>query len=195
MLDGLVWGAGQFGGWGRQSHQAFAFTAEAGYQPKHVWGRPWLRTGFSHFSGDDNPADARHDTFFPILPTPRIYARFPFYTEMNLNDAFAQVMLRPHPRLNVRADLHLLSLANRHDLWYTGGGAFQDQPLFGYAGRPSNGRQRLGTRYEASAEYQLRKSTALSAYFGYADGGSVIGQIYGKSRGGFLGYLEITHRW
>ncbi len=194
-LDGLVWGAGQFGGWGTQSHRGFAGSLEAGFQPKGVPWKPWLRGGFSHFSGDGDPTDNRHSTFMPALPTPRVYARFPFYTEMNLNDAFAQLMLRPHPKVNVRGDVHFLSLANRNDLWYIGGGAFQDQPSFGYGGRPSGGFKGLGTLYDVSIDYQIQKQSTLSVYFGYAAGNGVIRSNYPNSPHGLMGYVELTHRW
>lgn len=194
-LDGLVWGAGQFGDWGRLTHGALAYAAEVGYQPRDLPGKPWFRAGFSHFSGDGNPNNDQHGTFFPVLPTPRIYARFPFYTEMNLNDAFLQVLLRPHRKVNVRGDVHFLTLADRDDLWYVGGGAFQREPLFGYAGRPSNGNRDLGTLYDVSVDYQALKNTTLTAYLGYATGGDVIGSIYTRSNHGLFAYLELTQRW
>ena len=193
--DALLWGAGQWGDWGRQRHGALAFSAEVGYQPKGLWGSPWFRAGFSHFSGDGNSGNGRHGTFIPLLPTPRIYARFPFFTEANLNDAFFQAILRPHPKLTLRGDLHFLSLADQDDLWYAGGGAFQDQPSFGYAGRPSNGKSRLATLYDVSVEYQVRKYTTLSGYFGYARGGGVVERLDGAGSDGFLGFLELTRRW
>jgi hypothetical protein len=44
-------------------------------------------------------------------------------------------------------------------------------------------------------DYQVRKYTTLSGYFGYARAGSVIERIYGEGSHGFLGYLEFTQRW
>lgn len=193
-LDALAWGAGQFGKWGVQDHGAFAWDVEAGFQPRGLWGSPWFRAGFAHFSGDGSPANRRHGTFFPVLPTPRIYARFPFYTLANLNDGFVQALLRPHPRLTLRSDVHFLSLADRDDLWYAGGGAFQKAPSFGYAGRPSGGASYLATLYDLSADYRLGKETSATAYVGYAAPGKVIRSTFG-SGGGLYTYLELTHRW
>jgi alginate export protein len=192
-VDGTLWTAGQFGDFGGLSHGAFALAAEAGFQPRGMRWSPWLRAGFFHASGDGDPADGDHGTFFPVLLTPRIYARFPFYTLANLNDAFAQVVLKPHPKWTVRSDVHALWLADPNDLWYIGGGAFQG-PSFGYAGRPSNGKQSLATLVDLSADYQVRKYTTLSAYFGYAFGGGVIDRIY-DGEDGLYGYLEFTQRW
>ncbi len=50
--------------------------------------KPWMRGGFTMGSGDGNPNDNRHGTFFQLLPTPRPYARFPFFNMMNTEDAF-----------------------------------------------------------------------------------------------------------
>jgi len=41
-----------------------------------------------------------------VLPTPRIYARTPFYNRMNNEGAFAQLRLKLHIKVGLRADLH-----------------------------------------------------------------------------------------
>ena len=60
--------------------------------------KPWIRGGFTIGSGDGNPNDSTHGTFFQVLPTPRPYARFPFFNMMNTEDRFGALILRPHPR-------------------------------------------------------------------------------------------------
>ncbi|HZP81514.1 MAG TPA: alginate export family protein [Chthonomonadaceae bacterium] len=171
--DALLWGAGQIGDWGSQRQGGFAFAAEAGYQPANVSLRPWFRLGYYYASGDGSPGNSQHGTFFPALPTPRIYARFPFYTQTNLQDAFAQALLRPDARLNLRLDFHKLALADGHDLWYAGGGAFENA-TFGYSGRPTGGSRDLGTLVDLSVDYQLQKTTTLTFYFAYANAGNAV---------------------
>ena len=97
VLDFLFWGALQGGSWGTLRQRAGAVAIEAGWQPA-VFGqvRPWLRAGFDYGSGDRNPNDRTHGTFFQLLPTPRGYARFPFFNLMNIRDVFGEVILRPH---------------------------------------------------------------------------------------------------
>src|SRR5215472_9436725 len=92
--DFLAWGAYQFGSWGRLTQHAEAGALEAGYQ---LNGRtkPWLRFGYFRGSGDTNPNRGTHGTFFQVLPTPRIYARFPFFNLMNNEDRFAELSLSP----------------------------------------------------------------------------------------------------
>jgi hypothetical protein len=193
-IDLLAWGAGQFGDWGRLSHEAFAGALEAGWQPKKAPGSPWLRVGYYYATGDNDPADGDHKTFFPVLPTPRIYARFPFYTLTNIQDLFAQAIVRPHRRWTLRADAHRLSLASEKDLWYAGGGAF-NRPTFGYGGRPSGGASTLATLVDLSADYQAGKNTTVSLYLGHAFGGNVIDNLYPGSSSGSFGYLEFTRRY
>src|SRR5262249_42777390 len=77
--DILFWGAVQTGTWGMLAHNANAVAAEAAYQLSRQWIKPWLRGGYFRGSGDDNPSDATHRTFFQELPTPRPFARFPLY--------------------------------------------------------------------------------------------------------------------
>lgn len=194
-VDVLVWGAIQNGSWGALTQRAGAFAAEAGWQPAGLPTlRPWIRAGFDYGSGDGNPGDTTHGTFFQILPTPRVYARLPFFNMMNTEDAFGELVLRPSSRVTVRADAHALRLANASDLWYAGGGAFQPD-TFGYTGRPSGGRAGLATLVDASGDYALNAHVALNAYYGYAVAQPVPTAIYPSGGGAGLGYLELLLRF
>ena len=194
-FDLLGWGAFQNGSWGTQSQRAGAGSFEAGYQP-NIWEpvRPWFRGGVFYSTGDGNPNDNVHGTFFAILPTPRVYARFPFFNEMNNKDVFGEVVLRPRTDLTIRSDVHGLWLANRNDLWYTGGGAFQPW-TFGFQGRPSNGQTGLATLYDISGDYKWKHGISLTLYFGYAVGGPVIKAIYPANSNGALGYTEVNYHF
>lgn len=191
--DLLAWGALQTGDWGNQDHRAGAIALEAGYQPNSPKFKPWLRAGYFRSSGDGNPGDNKHGTFFPILPTPRIYARTPFFNEMNNEDLFVMGILRPTPKLTLRADAHKLRLTQSADLWYAGGGAFQDNS-FGYAGRPSGGSRNLATLLDISADYAISPQSSIGLYVGRADGGRVIQSIYADDKLTFA-YLELTHKF
>lgn len=101
----------------------------------------------------------------------RQHARFPFFNMMNNEDAYATMHLRPVPKLPLRSELHGLWLADAADLWYLGGGAFQ-QTTFGYQGRPSNSSRDLATGWDVSAD--------------------VPASIYPKGNRGQLVYVETT---
>ena len=198
-IDLLAWGVGQFGRWGNQTHRAGALVFEGGVQPAGALARAktWLRAGYARSTGDGDPTDSRHTTFFQVLPTPRIYARLPFYNMMNTEDAYAQVKLRPHARLALRADIHHLRLSNRNDLWYGGGGAFQEG-TFGYTGRPSSGRRNLGTLFDVSADLAVTPTTTVTFYGAGVRGGSVQSAIYpagGANPTARLFYVELMQRF
>jgi hypothetical protein len=192
-VDLLVWGAAQFGRWGLLDHRAAAIAVEGGYQFAVPW-KPWVRAGYFRGTGDGNPGDDTHSTFFQMLPTPRIYARFPFFDLMNNEDIFAQILLKPRSKLSLRGDVHYLRLSNPRDLWYVGGGPFQ-QESFGYVGRPNNGHSVLGTLADLSVDYALTSTTNLTFYVGGVRGGRVPGSIYpagGAHPGARMLYFEFV---
>jgi hypothetical protein len=193
-VDLVAWGALQSGNWGSLTQRAAAGAAEAGIQPNILKAvKPWIRGGYYYGSGDGNSQDGTHGTFFALLPTPRVYARFPFFNEMNNRDAFGEVILRPAKTVTVRVDGHHLSLASAKDLWYTGGGAFQPW-TFGFQGRPSNGKSDFANLYDASLDYAFNKAASIGFYYGYAQGGDVIKAIY-KNPNGNLGFIELNYRF
>ncbi|HEX7176067.1 MAG TPA: alginate export family protein [Pyrinomonadaceae bacterium] len=199
-VDLLAWGVGQFGRWGNQGHRAGALVLEGGLQPAAKFAarmRPWLRAGYSRSTGDGDPTDARHTTFFQVMPTPRWYARFPFYNMMNNEDVYAQLKLRPHARLALRAEVHHLRLSNRKDLWYVGGGAFQESS-FGYVGRSSGGRKSLGTLFDLSADVTVTPTTTLTLYGAGVRGGAVQSSIHpagGANPAARFFYAELSKRF
>ncbi|MHB1699210.1 MAG: alginate export family protein [Acidobacteriaceae bacterium] len=193
-LDFLFWGALQNGQWGAQDHSAGAAAVEGGYQLTQLATAPWLRGGWFRSTGDNNATDTHHNTFFTVLPTPRIYAQFPFYNQMNNTDEFVQVMDAPSKKLHLRSDLHFLQLTSGKDLWYQGGGAF-DNKVFGYVGRPSNGHDSFATVLDASADWQVSKPVSLSFYYAKSFGKSVIGAIYPATKTAQFGYIEVVYHW
>ena len=192
QFDALAWIALQTGSWGNLNHRAGAFAVEAGWQPRILprW-KPWLRGGYDYGSGDKNAGDSTHGTFFQVLPTPRVYARFPFFNMMNNRDVFGELQLRPSKKVVVRSDIHSLRLDNPNDLWYSGGGAFQPW-TFGYTGRTSNGQSGLATLYDLSADYNVNGHVAIGTYYGRAAGKLMLQSIYPQGKNASFGFLELT---
>ena len=155
-------------------------------------GNPGFDLGYYLGSGDGNNANGRHGTFIPILPTPRIYARYPVYNESNLEDSSISLILKPTSKLTLRPEFHALRLADRNDLYYSGGGAYNNS-IFGFAGRPSNGSSDLGRLVDLSADYQVNKATAVTLYMGYLNGGKVVNEF--KSRDSVFGYAELNYKF
>jgi hypothetical protein len=156
--------------------------------------KPWIRAGYTWGSGDNNPADNTHGTFFQLLPTPRPYARFPFFNMMNNADIYGAVILRPNSKVTTWSEFHSLRLADANDLWYTGGGVFQPW-TFGYTGRATSGRRSLANLYDTSVEYRPNIKVTYTGYFGYAQGLAVMEQIYPAGKNGKFGYVELLYRF
>jgi hypothetical protein len=195
VFDLLAWGAVQTGRWGTQKQRAYALDFEGGFQPNILPKlKPWLRGGFTDGSGDKNPNDNTHGTFFQVLPTPRPYARFPFFNMMNTQDGFGALILRPHPKITTSTEFHSLRLSNANDLWYSGGGAYQPWS-FGYVGRSTSGHRSMANLYDTSVEYRTNPKITMTAYLGYAQGLAAMEQVYSQGKNAQFGYLEFLYRF
>lgn len=186
--DVLAWGAWQSGRWGGETQRAGAFLTEAGIGPSGVPLAPWLSAGMAAGSGDGNPNDGVHGTFMQMLPTPRLAARFPFYDMENNQDFYAALDLHAAPAV-VRSELHGLRLSNGNDLWYQGGGAFQDS-TFGFSGRPSNGARSLASVADLSVDFPLTGHATVTAYYAHAWGRRVVALIYPRGAQANFVYME-----
>ncbi|MGH9742286.1 MAG: alginate export family protein [Candidatus Acidiferrum sp.] len=190
-FDFLAWGVLQTGNWGVQAQRAGAFVGEFGWQPPVHTLKPWFSAGYSFGSGDSNPNDNTHGTFFQILPTPRAYARFPFYNMMNNEDFYGTSVFRLSHSMVVRSELHALRLANAQDLWYGGGGAFQPK-TFGYTGKATGDNRSLANVWDVSLDMPLGYGFSFTAYYAHAWGKSVIASIYPAGTTAQFGYVETN---
>ena len=194
QLDFLAWGVLQNGRWGAEGHSAGAAAVEGGYRFRNVATAPWLRAGWFRGSGDNNPNDNRHTTFFELLPSAVLYARSTFYNLMNIQDQFVQVIDKPAKRLELHGSVHRLHLSADNDLWYLGCGAF-DNKVFGYVGRPSSGHSNLASVAQISADWNPTQAVSTRFYYGHASGKNVIADIYPVDRNLQFGYIELSYHW
>lgn len=193
IVDLLGWAVAQTGDWGDVAHQAWAYAIEGGYQlPRLPWS-PWLRAGIDRSSGDHDPFDGTHHTFFQILPTARTYAQLPFFNLMNMTDVFTMLILRPHDIVTLRTDWHWLRLTDRKDRWYQGGGAQNDE-LFGFSATPSSNHRELAHLVDVSATVAVASWMTIGAYYGHAFGGGVVAGTF-DGRDTDYGFLELTLRY
>ena len=188
-LDWLGWYAHQSGSWYGQDHRAFSLALEGGVQWRTGW-QPWLRGGYLHASGDDDPRDDRHGTYFAMVPTVRRYSFTTLYAPMNLRDAFVEVLLRPSTRVRGRADVRQLWLAEGADRWYSGSGATQEAgTFFGYAGRSSGGHTDFGTVIEGAVDVTIAPHWGVNGFVGAMNGGGVVANLF-AGRWARFGYIE-----
>lgn len=177
QLDLLAWGATQYGDWQSQSHRAWAYAFELGFQLPELWAKPWLRLGINQSSGDSDPDDDEHESFFQVLPTSRLYAMYPFYNLMNNRDLFGQLVLRPAPIVTLAATAHWLRVSQDDDLLYAGGGATSNS-VFGYSGTATGGRKGIGTMLDLSLSVQATVNVTLSGYYAHVFGCGMIDQAF-----------------
>jgi hypothetical protein len=183
QTDLVAWGAVQGGRWYEQTHRAWSVATEAGRRWLDRPAQPWVRAGLLAASGDADPADTRHGTFFPMLPSVEGQAASTVYAPMNLVDVFVQLRLRPHDRVRFSADAHWLALASAADRWYAGSGATLSRgPYFGYSSRPSGGDAGLGTMIEGTIEASLSRVSSIRAYLGHIRGGPVVRHSFNGDR-------------
>lgn len=188
--DSVVWLAAQIGDWYDQPHRAFSVAGEIGHRWTALAWQPWLRTGILYASGDSDPRDDKHGTFFQMLPTVRRYSQSATYAQMNQTDLFVQGWLHPHDRVTTRIDLHRIDVADRADGWYAGSGATEREgTFFGFTMRPSGGHRGFGTVLEASADVRLHRRWSVNGYIGTIWGGDVVRTSFAGNRLTFF-YLE-----
>jgi len=190
-MDLLLWTALQFGDWYELDHKAYALAAEIGYQFNNIPLKPWLRGGYFISSGDSDPKDGDHETFYQLLPSSWAYARFPFYNAMNSKDLFGMLILKPTDNLVLRSDWHFLWLNESDDGLYSGSGATQERGnIFGYLYRPSMEKEYVGNLLDISATLNVSKNLNFTAYYGHAFGGDVMNKLFkGKSDADYF-YIE-----
>lgn len=189
-IDSMVYAFGQVGQWRNLNQAAWAYGAEFGYQFSDVWASPWIRVGVNSGSGDSNPNDNTHGTFFQMIPTARLYAQFPFYNMMNNQDVFVQAILKPHPMLTARVDLHSLSVNSTSDLVYSGGGA-SNNTTFGYTGMKTYGNANLAYVAHATIDFKPLNYLGFQAFYGHAFGQSILSSNYSSNQGNYA-FLEAV---
>jgi len=173
--------AGQLGDWYELDQQAYALAAEAGYQFTNVFAKPWVRAGYYIGSGDDNPHDGDHETFFQMAPGTRKYNLLPYCDLMNNEDLFVQLITQPLEKLTLRMDYHILRINEENDRWYMGSGPTQrNGRIFGYIGRPANGDSDLAQELDFLLNYKVNPHCTLMLSYSHIFGGDVVEQVYGE---------------
>lgn len=174
-----AWGAVQRGTWFDTPHRAFSVSADIGHQWRAWPWRPSVRGGLLHASGDEDPNDDRHGTFFPMVPGTQPAALGGTFAQMNLRNVYANAFVHPRDSIRLGVELHRLSLVQRLDGWYSGAGATAfSGNYFGFSSRRSTLRHRLGTLVQLSAAATVRPYWTVSASTAVMRGGQVVGRQF-----------------
>ena len=134
-LDTMLWFAFQLGDFGNLNQKALAFIGELGYPFTRAPWKPWLRVGLAYSSGDGDPDDSDFGTFFNMVSeNHKWYGHVDANAFSNLIDTYTQTIFKPHPKVTLGLDGHLLWLASDQEVLIEGAGPFNDSE-FGYAFR------------------------------------------------------------
>jgi hypothetical protein len=192
-FDALVWGAVQTGDYDGLDHLAGAAIVEVGYQLTNVFAKPWLRIGVNAATGDSDPDDGDHSTFFNVLPTNHLYYGFADQLAFqNLWNPFVQLRLTPHPMLALNLFVHQFRLMEDDDSRYAGTGAF-DGEAFGFPSFASNGHRNVGNEYDVVATFTPHKAVTIEAGFAWLDGQAVFRTA--AERDVQFGYVSVELRY
>jgi hypothetical protein len=192
-VDVLLWGALQYGRYADLDHSAAAGIVEIGYQLPGLWSKPWLRAGLNLGTGDGDPSDGDHETFFNVMPTNHLYYGFADQLALqNLDDWFVQLRALPHEKVSLNLFVHWFRLAGGDDARYAGTGAFSDE-AFGYVGRPSGGYEHVGVEYDAVATVALHPSATLELGYSWMNGGAMYRTAPSRSLEFFYASLELRY--
>ncbi len=193
--DLLGWAAFQQGHWFELDQDAYAFAVETGYQlPKASW-KPWFRIGYNKGSGDDDPADETHGTFYQMLPTGRLYSFSILYNLMNTEDTFLSLIMKPNDFLTIRPEFHSIRLSEKNDRWYLGSGTMHDNVLDDFAARASNGEKDLGELLDVTLVWNVHPDVTVTAYYGHFFGEEVVKRFFTTHHCVDFGYLEATFQF
>ena len=199
-IDTLVWGCYQWGDWGVTGHSAYAVIGEVGYKFQEVRLQPWLRIGVAHASGDDDPEEGTHKSFFGMAPTNHKYYGYMDTTAFsNLVNFYQQLILKPAEKVLVQMDGHIFWLHDTHDSWYAGSGATRND-VFGYTGgfnatsgttsRLTGGEGFIGSELDLTAKYEASKHVGFEATYGHFFGAAGARAVFPEN--GHGNWLSIT---
>jgi hypothetical protein len=158
-----------------------------------VFAKPWLRGGINVSSGDTDPGDHDHGTFFNMLPTNHFYYGFADQLSFqNLTNPFVQLRLAPLDTLAFNVFVHWFSLTEDDDLRYAGTGAF-DKASFGFPSFPTAGRRRIGTEYDVVATWTPHRITSFEVGYSHLDGGAMFRGNADRDLDWFYASLELKY--
>src|SRR3990170_2903983 len=112
---------GQFGDYGNQDQEAWAFAGRTGYTFKNCAWTPRIGFEYAFASGDDDQTDGDHETFDNLYPTNHWQGNYGFIDLLswqNLHDFRGNIKVVPTSKLTMQVDYHYYLLDEEEDGWY-----------------------------------------------------------------------------
>ncbi len=159
-FDWTAEAAYQFGDFGGNDIAAYMGSLEGGYTFAPLGLKPRFALGLNLASGDENPADARKQTFNQLFPTAHPFLGWADQVgRQNARELEAQLSFAPHRRIVAKLHGFKFLLADKHDALYNAPGAATRRDATGAAGNE------VGT--EVDAEVICNFNAHLKLQLGY----------------------------
>lgn len=154
--------AGQWGNFNDKEVSAAMAVGILGYTFQKPW-QPRVAFEFDYGSGDSNSSDGKLRTFDNLYPTNHLfYGYADLISLQNLNDYRFQVSVKPHKKVKLQADYHMIFLDTPKDSLYSAGRAVTRTAAAGI----ENVNPHVGNEIDLVADYQLNDNVSIHA--GYA---------------------------
>lgn len=179
--------AGQWGSFRDQDVHAAMAVGIVGYTLQKPW-QPRLAFEFDYGSGDSDPNDGKMTTFDNLYPTNHLfYGYIDFISLQNLNDYRFQVSAKPHKKLKLQADWHLLYLDTPKDAYYSVGRTVVRNPPVGIANVSSY----LGNEIDLLADFKLNNYANFHVGYSHFFAEKYLQQTGGNDDADFV-YIQTT---
>lgn len=156
--------AGQWGNFNDKEVNAAMAVGIAGYTfAYHPW-QPRVAFEFDYGSGDSNSSDGKLRTFDNLYPTNHLfYGYADFISLQNLNDYRFQASVKPHKKVKLQADYHVIYLDTPKDSLYSAGRAVTRTAAAGV----ENVNPHVGNEIDLTADYKLNNTVSIHAGYSH----------------------------
>ncbi len=176
----------QFGDHETRDIRAFMFASQLGYKLPDLPGAPRVYLGFDYASGDEDPLDAKVNTFNQLFPLGHAYFGFiDIVGRQNIIDLTPGLSLKPGNPLTLRFDLHFFWRADLNDAFYHAGGGIvrAADPLLS---------RRVGSEMDWTLQYRMNRHHVFTGGYSHFFPGPFIEES-GSAEGINFGYIMVQY--
>lgn len=179
--------AGQWGDFRDQDVMAMMAVGIVGYTFQKPW-QPRVAFEFDYGSGDSDPTDGKMTTFDNLYPTNHLfYGYMDFISLQNLNDYRFQVSAKPHKKLKLQADWHMIYLDTPKDSWYSAGRTVTRTASVSL----SDVSPHVGNEIDLVADYKFNNNVSMHAGYSHFFAGKYLQETGANDDADFV-YVQTT---
>ncbi len=114
---------GQWGRWAGDTIQAWSWSLDSGVTFDHLPWSPRLGVGFDLATGDDDPTDGKHGTFYQLFPLAHAYLGYlDLVARQNIIAQNINLTMKPAENVKAHIAWHTFWLYEESDALYNAGG-------------------------------------------------------------------------